>query len=108
MNVLKKLKLRDFDFDRDGIISEDEKDRATHILELELREEKAEAQKRMSWIAMSSMLVVTAILFTPLVSVEKLAGLEELLGMFYIAQASIIGFYFGSTAYMSRSSPNQY
>jgi len=108
MKVLKKLNLRDFDFDKDGTISEEEKDRATHILELELREEKAEAQKRMSWVAMGSMLIVTAILFTPVVSIEKLAGLEELLGMFYIAQASIVAFYFGATAYMSRSTPNQY
>lgn len=104
MQVIKKFNLKDFDFDKDGAVSEEEKDRATHLLELELREEKAEAQKRMSWLAMASMLVVTALLFTPVVSPEKILALEELLGMFYLAQASVIGFYFGASAYMSKSS----
>jgi hypothetical protein len=104
MKVIKKFKLKDFDFDGDGAITEEEKDRATHLLELELREEKAEAQKRMSWLAMMSMLIVTGLLFTPIVSADKVLALEELLGMFYLAQASIIGFYFGATAYMSRTS----
>jgi hypothetical protein len=108
MKVIKKFKLKDFDFDGDGAITEEEKDRATHLLELELREEKAEAHKRMSWLSMSSMLIVTALLFTPVVSPEKILALEELLGMFYLAQASVVGFYFGSTAYMSKSQPVQY
>jgi len=108
MQLIKRLSLKDYDFNKDGVVSEEEKDRATHLLELELREEKAAAQKRMSWIAMSSMLVVTAIILTPIISPEKLAVLEELLGMFYLAQASIIGFYFGASAYMSKASSNNY
>lgn len=106
MQVIKKFNLKDFDFDKDGAVSEEEKDRATHLLELELREEKAEAHKRMSWVAMSSMLIVTALLFTPVVSPEKILALEELLGMFYLAQASVVGFYFGSTAWMSKVNNN--
>lgn len=108
MNVIKRFKLSEYDFNKDGEVSEEEKDRATLLLELELREEKAEAQKRISWIAMGSMLLVTAILLSPIITPEKLASLEELLGMFYLAQASIVGFYFGATAYMSKSSSNNY
>jgi hypothetical protein len=108
MKLIKRFSLKDYDFNKDGEVSDEEKDRATHLLELELREEKAEAQKRLSWIAMASMLIVTALLFTPIITPEKLAVLEELLGMFYLAQASIIGFYFGATAYMSKSQPVQY
>jgi hypothetical protein len=108
MTLIKRFNLHEYDFNKDGEVSEEEKDRATQLLELELREEKAEAQKRISWIAMGSMLLVTALLFSPMVSVEKLEVLEELLGMFYLAQASIIGFYFGATAYMSKSTPNNY
>ena len=72
------------------------------ILELELREEKADAQLIMSWIAISSMLIFTIILFTPIMSDKRVEALADLLGLFYIAQASIVGFYFGAQAYMSR------
>ena len=72
------------------------------ILELELREEKADAQRRMSWIAISSMLIFTIILFTPIMSDKRVEALADLLGLFYIAQASIVVFYFGAQAYMSR------
>ena len=65
-------------------------------LELELREEKADAQRRMSWIAITSMIVFTIILFTPIMSDKRVEALADLLGLFYIAQASIVGFYFGS------------
>ena len=71
------------------------------MLELELREEKAEAQKKMAWIAMVSMLIFTVVLFTPLMSDSRVAGLADLLGLFYIAQAGIVGAYFGAAAWMS-------
>ena len=71
-------------------------------LELELTEEKADAQRRMSWIAITSMIVFTIILFTPIMSDKRVEALADLLGLFYIAQASIVGFYFGAQAYMSR------
>lgn len=71
-------------------------------LELELREEKAAAQKKMAWVAMVSMLVFTAALFTPTVSVDRVNSLSDLLGLFYIAQAGVVGAYMGVTAWMSK------
>jgi len=91
-----------YDINGSGDVTEEEMKRATEILELELREEKAEAQKRMSWVSILSMVVFTGILFTPLVSESRVAALGDLLGLFYLGQASIVGFYFGAQAYMSR------
>ena len=76
--------------------------RTQEEVELELREEKADAQRRMSWIAITSMIVFTIILFPPIMSDKRVEALADLLGLFYIAQASIVGFYFGAQAYMSR------
>ena len=76
--------------------------RTQEEVELELREEKADAQRKMSWIAITSMIVFTIILFTPIMSDKRVEALADLLGLFYIAQASIVGFYFGAQAYMSR------
>lgn len=92
-----------YDLNKDGEVAQEEIIRSTELLELELREEKAQTQKFISYIALGSMLLVTAILMSPIISDSRVAALDNLLGLFYLAQASIIGFYFGATAYMSKS-----
>lgn len=104
--VSKKLqpgsKYSEYDLDGDGVVTDEEMAKSKEMLELELREEKADAQKRISWVAMISIIVFTIVLFTPIISDSRVSALADLLGLFYIGQASIIGFYFGAQAYMSR------
>jgi hypothetical protein len=92
-----------YDMDKDGEISDSELDHASTLLELELREEKADTQRRMAWGAMISMLIFTILLFTPVVTDARVQALADLLGLFYIAQAGIVGAYMGVTAWMSNS-----
>ncbi len=73
------------------------------LVDLENRDKKEDQQRRMAWIAMISMLVFTALLFSPLVSPDRVAALSDLLSMFYIAQAGVVASFFGSSAYMSRN-----
>lgn len=70
-------------------------------IELENKDKKEDQQRRMAWIAMISMIVLTMFLFLPIVSPERIAALSDLLSMFYIAQAGIVATFFGSQAYMS-------
>ena len=70
-------------------------------IELENRDKREDQQRRMAWIAMISMIVLTGFLFLPIVSPERIAALADLLSMFYIAQAGIVATFFGSQAYMS-------
>lgn len=90
------------DHDKDGIIGENDLAQSQSALELELREEKADAHRRMAWVSIISMIVFTAVLFSPAVSESRVAALADLLGLFYIAQASIVGAFMGVTAWMSR------
>ena len=83
------------DTDADGKVSKEDLEKSNELLELELREEKA-------WVAIISMIVFTAVLFSPVVSESRVAALADLLGLFYIAQASIVGAFMGVTAWMSR------
>jgi len=71
------------------------------MLEVELREEKIESQKKMAWIAMVMMIGFTVGLFTPLMSDTRVAVLADLLGLFNIAQTGIVAAYMGATAYMA-------
>ena len=90
------------DTDSDGKFSKEDLEKSNELLELELREEKADAHRRMAWVAILSMILFTAILFSPAVSETRVAALADLLGLFYIAQASIVGAFMGVTAWMSR------
>ena len=92
----------EFDLDHDGVVSDEEIKRSQEMLEIELREEKSEAQKRMAWVAMGSMIVFSAVLFTPMVTESRVSALADLLGLFYIAQAGVVGAYMGVSAWMSR------
>ena len=97
----KKLELQSkyekFDLNNDGIISDD---RAKEMVDLELREEKSEAQKMMAWLAIIIMVVTTVVLFTPLISDSRVNALSDLLGLFYFSMCGIVGTYMGATAFM--------
>lgn len=92
----------DLDLNKDGNIDQAELDAGNQMLELELREEKADTQKRMAWMAMVSMVVFTAVLFLPIFPDEKIKSLADVLDVFYLAQAGVVGAYMGIQAWMSR------
>ena len=91
-----------YDIDQDGTVSDEELERATQMLELDLREEKQDSQRRIAWVAMSSMVLYSLLPLLPFVPEARLSTLASLSDMFFLSQASIIGLYFGATAYMSR------
>jgi len=91
-----------FDLNRDGEVSDNEMQDSYDMLELELKEEKADTQKRMAWASFIVMVAVTVFLFLPVVSDTRVEALSDLLGLFYISQAGIIGAYMGVTAWMNK------
>jgi hypothetical protein len=101
-------KFKRFDVNRNGDLSPEEIMQANELLELELREEKADTQRRMAWVAMLSMLIFTICLFLPIIPDTRVQALADLLGLFYIAQAGVVGAYMGVTAWMSRSDNSSY
>jgi len=90
------------DTDKDGVISDDEVASSKELLEIELREEKSDAQRRMAWVAISAMVVASVALYTPLVPIERVNALAGLLGGFYVAQAGIVAAYMGVSAWMGK------
>ncbi len=100
----KESKYSHFDKDGDGIVTDKEIAMEKEMMELERIEEKSEAQKKMAWVAMASMLGFTVFLFLPIISDSRVTALADLLGLFYIGQASVVGAYMGFTAYMNGKS----
>ena len=94
---------KQFDCDGDGTVSESDIALAEQMSRLELIERKDKNQVRLAWVAMISILIVTLIQFLPVISDSRIISLKDTLDLFYIAQASVIGFYVGAKTYLSRT-----
>jgi uncharacterized membrane protein YdjX (TVP38/TMEM64 family) len=91
----------EYDVDGDGVVSDDELKIVKTIHETEKAEDKADAQKRMAWVSLISMLAFTALVFLPIFPDSRIKALADLFGLFYIGMAGVVGAYMGMTAYMS-------
>ena len=91
-----------YDVDGDGIVSDEELTAVAKLEELEMQEEKADAQRRMAWVSLISMLVFTGFVFLPIFPDSRIQALADLFGLFYIGMAGVVGAYMGMTAYMCK------
>ena len=97
-----KSKYAEYDFDGDGTVTDEEIARHNEILKQELAEEKADTQRRMAWVAMVSMCIYAVLPLLPFVPETRLETLASLSDMLFLSQASVVGLYFGATAYMAK------
>tara|TARA_S200000501_G_scaffold150172_1_gene141597 strand:+ start:652 stop:963 length:312 start_codon:yes stop_codon:yes gene_type:complete len=95
-----KSRYAQYDADGDGTVTDQELSRAGEMIELELREEKAEAQKKMAWVAIIAMCAYP--LISLVIPESKLETWGSMSDMIFLSQASIVGMYFGAQAYMAR------
>jgi uncharacterized membrane protein len=93
---------RNLDLDRDGTVGAEDIAAVEKLAEVERQDRKQQAQRRMAWMAMWSMVVFTVVLFSPVISDSRVSALADLLGLFYIAQAGVVGAFMGMSAWMSR------
>jgi hypothetical protein len=97
-----KSRYAQYDLDGDGTVSDEELARNQELLAIQLREQKADSQQRMAWVSLSSMVVYAVLPLMPFVPESRLSTLASLSDMLFLSQASIVGLYFGATAYMSK------
>ena len=97
-----KSRYAEYDVDGDGTVTDEELTKHTEMLQLELQEEKADSQRKMAWVAVGSMCVFAILPLAPFVPSDRLDTLASISDMLFLSQASIVGLYFGATAYMSK------
>ena len=97
-----KSRFESLDLDSDGTVSDEELEKADRILEMEIAEEKSDSQRRMAWVCLLSVLVLTVLLVSPAVAETRVDALSDLVGLFYISMAGVIGAHMGVQAWMSR------
>ena len=97
-----KSRYAEYDADGDGVVTDEELTKHQEMLQLELQEEKADSQRRMAWTAVVSMCVFAILPIIPFIPPDRLSTLASLSDMLFLSQASIVGLYFGATAYMAK------
>ena len=97
-----KSRYAEYDVDGDGTVTDEEISRQQEMLQLELQEEKADSQRRMAWTAVVSMCVFAILPVIPFIPADRLSTLASISDMLFLSQASIVGLYFGATAYMAK------
>ncbi|MEC8253895.1 MAG: hypothetical protein VX004_00325 [SAR324 cluster bacterium] len=90
------------DQDGDGVVSDRELDQGKAILDMDLMEAKSDSQRRMAWICLLSIIVLTVLLVSPAVSEDRVDALSDLVGLFYISMAGIVGAHMGVQAWMTK------
>lgn len=90
------------DVDGDGKIEQDDIDAVKAIEEIDRMNRRQMSQRKMAWVAMWSMILFTLLLFSPLIPESRVNALSDLLGLFYIAQAGVVGAFLGVTAWMNK------
>jgi len=93
---------------KDGEVSDNE----LVLLEQQRIDQRQDNQKKMAWVAMSSMIAFTIFMFLPIVGDTRIEILTDIASLFYIAQAGVIGAYMGSEALVNKtrtqSSPSRH
>ena len=95
----KDSKYNDKDLNGDGVVSDDEVDEWKQSEEVKRLNRNQMHQRNMAWTALVSMLLFTAIMFTPIVPDERIKLLTDISNLFYLAQAGIVGAFMGFAAF---------
>ena len=92
-------KYNDKDLNGDGGVSDDELDEWKQSDEVKRLNRKQMHQRNMAWTALVSMILFTAIMFTPIVPDDRIKLLTDISNLFYLAQAGIVGAFMGFAAF---------
>ena len=94
----------DYDADGDGVVSDEELETSKELQELKISNERAQAQRSMSWFALWGMLLypslVVASSWAGLVQAASILG--DMASVYFVSVAGILAAFFGAQAWSNR------
>jgi hypothetical protein len=88
------------DLDGDGVLTNGEINKHERLTRIENWDKQQDQQRHMAWVAMISMVGLTAALILPVLSTERIEALSGLMTMFYTAQMGVVAAFMGASAYV--------
>lgn len=92
--------LDDADLNGDGIVTNGEINRHERLMQIDNWDKQQDQQRLMAWVAMGSMVGLTAALILPILPTERIDSLQGLMTMFYTAQMGVVAAFMGASAYV--------
>ena len=94
------------DRDGDGEVSDRELALHKELVQLENLDKMQDQHRAMAWVAMGSVCIAVAVLFTPIVPIERLNSISGFLNTFLVAQSGIVATFFGFSTWGKTSNGN--
>ena len=90
-----------YDRDGDGVVSDNELAMSERLQQLEIQNDKADAQKNMCWLALLGMLLYPSlVVFCDFRGLDKAAELlEAMSSIYFVSVGGVLSVWFGSLAY---------
>ena len=90
-----------YDRDGDGVVSDNELAMSERLQQLEIQNDKADAQKNMCWLALLGMLLYPSlVVFCDFLGLDKAAELlEAMSSIYFVSVGGVLSVWFGSVAY---------
>ncbi len=88
------------DLDGDGTVTNGEINKHERLTRLDNWDRQQDQQRHMAWVAMISMVGLTAALILPILSTDRIEALSGLMTMFYTAQMGVVAAFMGASAYV--------
>tara|TARA_Y100000361_G_scaffold151360_1_gene168656 strand:- start:1094 stop:1429 length:336 start_codon:yes stop_codon:yes gene_type:complete len=90
-----------YDVDGDGIVSDEELAMSERLQQLELLNEKADAQRNMCWLALLGMLLYPSlVVICDFLNLDKAADiLGAMSSIYYVSVAGLVSVWFGAQAW---------
>ena len=90
-----------YDQDGDGVVSDNELAMSEKLQQLEIQNDRADAQKNMCWLALLGMLLYPSlVVICDFLGLDKAAELlEAMSSIYFVSVGGLISVWFGSVAY---------
>ena len=91
------------DIDGDGIVSDDEMQMRKEFVRLDNENRMADQQRLMAWVSMAFVMLVVAIQYTPLVSLERIQATLGFVNTVVLGQLGVVVSFMGFSALQKKN-----
>jgi len=93
----------DLDIDHDGIVSDDEMRLRKEFVRLDNENRMADQQRLMAWVSMIFVMVVVAVQYTPIVSLDRIQATLGFVNTVVLGQLGVVVSFMGFSALQKRN-----
>ena len=94
-----------YDIDANGVVTDEEIDKHEKMVEIDNKDKREDAQRRMAWFALTGMLLYPfSVVLSSMLNLESASQiLGDMAAVYFVSVAAIVAAFYGSQAYTSKN-----